>query len=309
MSININSTLMETRPDVQNTFLYSLDTIVREAIRRELISPSIPESVHSEKLARKLISNPTKVANIENLRRYLTKGIQSGLCRGSSLRVTEIATGHENKVHFTFGIPYIFNNYAPRGIQKLPKNFIVVFDGDKILDRPDLHIPFIDSGVIFKEYNLFSEGIKDILKKHPEYHKTDFDPTYLLYSHITSNPSYLSQFKEQMLPIYEQFCLSREDLPIYMSLLLASCFPYKDLSRGKMPEGNVDSEITLDYVKWIILNHDDYVQAYEPCPSHQDILVDAGPNVELGASMALLTKYADLIGAKTEFNEYISKNH
>lgn len=290
---------------------YNFNIIVQEALNKGLISEKIDESsfIVARKLANKLILNSTKVVNIGNLERYINNGIQSGCKRMNSLRVTELATGHENNVHLTIGIPYIFNTYRPRVGNTPKRNFIVVLNGMEIMDRDDLDIPFIDSGILYKEYNPFSEWIRTTIKKHPEYAKTELDPTYVLYSFIMHDSKLLSSFKEYMKPIYRKFCLSKDDLHVYMTMLLASFFPFPgkesrckiNESRGFMPEGNVKNEI-----KKIILHHEDYVEARKKYTNHADILVDAGAIQNSRNDKILLKKYVELIDAEEEFSRYIS---
>jgi len=310
-------------PDFLEVRSNNLEAIIRKAEELGLFFPeesSISEkrSSAARRLARLLIRYPTRTQILANI--SPEEGILSSQRRGASARfVFEQIQNAEDRVHFTFGPPYFFDSYARKDL--FNQMALAVINGEKILGRPDLQIPFMDTGLLFKACNPLAEVIRELEEKHPYLLRSDNDPTKLLYEYILRDPERNKEFSRWMGIIYPNFCLDRTDLPSYLETLLCFSFPFEEedekIARRwrtiRSPEGNVTKSIDIDEIDFLIVSESVFGKAKETFPSSVPIINAGNPYSTLGersdnggiSNLHLLESYAEVIGAKKEFEFYI----
>lgn len=269
----------------------------------------------AETLAAKIIRNPARSTGL-TLFKYLDQGIPSSLARGGEPNMFETVQGGFNKIHFSFGIPYFYDIYIPDAIHDSELPFrstgLVVLQGEKLLKRPDLKIPFMDTGLFFKKMNPLGDWIRQMEVDNPEIIRTDVDPTYLLYSMLLKRPDLLKTYTNYMHELYENYCLTPQEIEQYTSLFLASSFPlfpndYQLLQSWQLirsPEGNVDNRINKDEIKCVIVSDQDYstiTRLYDYTGirfvnAGSPYIIETGSGVIIN-TLHLLKKYAEEIDA------------
>lgn len=267
--------------------------IVKTAYQKGLLtlteSDITPERIDRAKaLAAKVVRNPVRSTGL-TLFSHLHQGIPSSSMRGSKPNMYEAVQGGFNKVHFSFGIPYFYDTYIPDSIRadELPlrSTGLVVLRGDEIIKRPDLKIPFIDTGLLFKIMNPLADWINQTEIAHPEIIRTDNDPTHLLYSLLLANPAILDVFETYMHDLYGNYCLGPSEIEKYIGLFFASSFPLfpsdgqllKSWQFTRSPEGNVDGQIKKDEIECIIVSNIDYDTVVKLYGDTGIRFVNAGP--------------------------------
>lgn len=267
--------------------------IVRTAYQKGLFtltdSDITPDRVDkAEALAAKIVRNPARSTGL-TLFSHLDQGVPSSSMRGGKPNIYEVVQGSFNKVHFSFGIPYFYDTYIPNSIRadELPlrSTGLVVLRGDEIIKRPDLKIPFIDTGLLFKIMNPLAGWINQTEIAHPEIIRTDNDPTHLLYSLLLANPAILDVFTTYMHNLYGNYCLDPSEIEEYIGLFFASSFPLfpsdgqllKSWQFTKSPEGNVDDQIKKDEIECIIVSNIDYDAVVKLYGDTGIRFVNAGP--------------------------------
>lgn len=284
--------------------------------------PSSSVDTPSEEMvaaARSFNHHPSRVSKIEFLINQITVGgIQSSQARKSEqYQLFDVVKGHEDKIHLTFGVPYIGLQTRKDGDPNArigKRNTLVVFS-DSLLDRQDLQTTPIDVGVIYSRYSPLSKYIETINQEHPEWRNTSQDPTLTLFQMLVNKPEYLVWFQRSMQEFVRSLNISRDELELFTALCVQYNFaqPSSIPLRRRclhMPNGSVTGLIPLSQWKAIIVHHEEYELLYESFPELRPLLVNASSQREEasqpGNDIDLLRAYGKMTGTSSVLHNYIT---
>ena len=238
--------------------------------RERQLSPELVRGI------RRLVAAPNRVMDSGLLATDLRTagGIRSSLRRGGrEVLPFDLIKQQADRIHIQIGPPYIFGAYGTRlGTRQPTHNCLVVFEGDRLLARPDVQVAAVDSGVIYRYFNPFSTTIDQLGRVCSASTPSAPDPYCVFIAEILSNPPLQERFDQVMGQQYRQLCLppAAEFITQYLSEIWYGLLPLYEGAEADsgllFPEINVCGLVSLEEIRAILCYPEDYQALQEMFP-------------------------------------------
>ena len=186
-------------------------------------------------LAAMFLRNPIKIVDLEDIPRILREGLLSRRRRGCAT-ILDMMKGHENTIHLACGLPYRCRFDPVLDLNGGNPKAIVSFWGEALWTRRDFAISITDTGVLFRENNLFSQWIRAMNCRYKQIYGTQMHPSRLAINTISTSTKLLTATRERMDRIYRDTMLDLPQAMAHLTSLLREYFPFTGNYTGWLSE-------------------------------------------------------------------------
>jgi hypothetical protein len=211
-----------------------------ESLRR-VTDPTTDEAegvlrgVLARRLARAFLRHPFKIIDLEDVARVLSEGLRSRQFR-STETILEVLKGQEDTIHLGCGLPYCRRFDPALDLKRGKPKAILLFWGEALWNRPDFAIYPTDTGVIFRENNLFAEWTRTMNRRYPRIRWTQMHPPRLAINAIAKSKEMIADTRATMARIYLETRLNLKQAQTYLTALLSKHFPFTESDSGWLSE-------------------------------------------------------------------------